>query len=61
MRPILLTETVVCVAYVMLCAGIGGWQGALIYAVVVLTAAVVSWLVYLKAVLGDIRRLKVTA
>lgn len=60
-RPILLTETVVCVAYVMLCAGIGGWQGALIYAVVVLAAAVVSWQVYLKAVLGDIRRLKVTA
>lgn len=59
-RPILLTETVVCVAYVMLCAGIGGWQGALFYAVVVLAAAVVSWQVYLKAVLGDIRRLKVT-
>ena len=59
-RPILLTETVVCVAYVMLCAGIGGWQGALVYAVVVLAAAVVSWQVYLKAVLGDIRRLKVT-
>ena len=59
-RPILLTETVVCVAYVMLCAGIGGWQGALVYAVVVLAVAVVSWQVYLKAVLGDIRRLKVT-
>lgn len=59
-RPILLTETVVCVAYVILCAGIGGWQGALAYAVVVLTAAVVSWQGYLKIVLRAIRRVRVT-
>ena len=57
-RPILLTETFVCVAYVILSIGISGWQGALIYAVVVLTAAAVSWQIYLKNVLKDIRRLK---
>ena len=59
-RPILLTETFVCAAYVVLCAGIGGWQGALFYAVVVTAAAVVSWQVYLKNVLKNIRWVKPT-
>lgn len=59
-RPIFLTETFVCAAYVVLCAGIGGGQGALIYAVVVVAAVVVSWQVYLKNVLRDIRWLKST-
>lgn len=59
-RPILLTETFVCAAYVVLCAGIGGEQGALIYAVVVVATVVVSWQVYLENVLRDIRWLKST-
>ena len=34
--------------YVMLCVGIGGWQRALAYAVVVLMAVAVSWQVNMQ-------------
>lgn len=56
-KPILLTETLLCLSYVMICTGIGGWQGALGYVVIVVMAAVVSWQWYLRSVAGNIRRL----
>ena len=56
-QQILLTETFVCVAYIGLWAGIGGWQGALGYVAVVVLVAAVSWQWYLKDVVEHIRQL----
>lgn len=56
-KPILVTETLLCLSYVMICTGVGGWQGALGYTAVVMMAAGISWQCYLRAVAGDIRRL----
>lgn len=56
-QQIFLTETFVCVAYIGLWAGIGGWQGALGYVAVVVLVAAVSWQWYLKGVVEHIRQL----
>ena len=56
-KPILLTETLVCLSYVMVCTGVGGWQGALGYTAIVAIVAGISWPWYLRAVAGNILRL----
>lgn len=56
--PLVVMETLVCVLYVLICTGIGGWQGALGYVVAVTLIFTVSWHCYLKRALQDIRKLK---